>query len=43
MGIPTAELAKLVYERKIEYVLVGRVPHIAEEVIERYRRDDRVS
>ena len=43
MGISTAELVKLVYERKIDYVLVGRAPHIAEDVIERYRRNGRAS
>lgn len=34
---PTAELVQLVYERKIEFVLVDGVPHLAEDVVERYR------
>ena len=37
LGVPTKELLRLVYERKIRYVLVNGIAHIPEEALEDYR------
>lgn len=37
LGMPTAELARLVHERKIEFVMVDGIARIASDVVDRYR------
>ncbi len=37
LGIPTKELLRLVYERKIRFVMVDGVAHIPEDAIEEYQ------
>jgi hypothetical protein len=37
LGIPTKELLRLIYERKIQYVMVKGVAHIPDDVIEEFR------
>ena len=36
LGMPTAELVKLVHDRKIEFVMVDGIARIASDVIDRY-------
>jgi excisionase family DNA binding protein len=38
LGIPTKELLRLVYERRIRYVMVNGIAHIPEDAIEEFRR-----
>lgn len=38
LGISTLELVHLVYERRIEFVLVDGVPRISEVVVEEWKR-----
>jgi hypothetical protein len=37
LGIPTKELLRLVYERKIRYVMVDGIAHIPIDALEEYR------
>ena len=37
LGLPTKELLRLVYERKIRYVMVNGIAHIPEDAIDEYR------
>jgi hypothetical protein len=37
LGIPTKELLRLVYERKIRYVMVDGIAHIPPEALTEYR------
>ncbi len=37
LGIPTKELLRLVYERKIRYVMVDGIAHIPIDAVEEYR------
>ncbi len=37
LGIPTKELLRLVYERKIRYVLVDGIAHVPVDAVEEYR------
>jgi excisionase family DNA binding protein len=37
LDIPTKELLRLVYERKIGYVMVDGVAHIPEDAIDEYK------
>ena len=37
LGMPTAELVKLVHDRKIEFVMVDGIARIASDVIDRYQ------
>jgi excisionase family DNA binding protein len=36
LGIPTKELLRLVYERKIRFVMVDGVAHIPEDAVQEY-------
>ena len=38
LDIPIKELLRLVYERKIRYVMVKGIAHIPEDALEEYRR-----
>jgi len=37
LGIPTKELLRLAYERKIRFVMVDEVAHFPEDAITEYR------
>ena len=37
LGIPTKELLRLVYERKIRYVMVNGIAHVPIDAVEEYR------
>jgi hypothetical protein len=37
LGLPTKELLRLVYERKIRYVMVEGIAHIPDDAIEEFR------
>jgi len=37
LGIPTKALLRLVYERKIRYLMVDGVAHVAPDAVEEYR------
>jgi hypothetical protein len=37
LGIPTKELLRLVYERKIRYVMVYGIAHVPIDAVEEYR------
>lgn len=37
LGIPTKELLRLVYERKIRYVMLDGIAHIPADAVEEYR------
>jgi excisionase family DNA binding protein len=37
LGIPTKELLRLVYERKIRYVMVDGIAHVPTDAVEEYR------
>ena len=37
LGIPTKELLRLVYERRIRYVMVNGIAHIPAEAVDEYR------
>jgi hypothetical protein len=37
LGIPTTELLRLVYERKIRYVMVDGIAHVPMDALEEYR------
>lgn len=37
LGIPTKELLRLVYERKIRYVMVKGIAHVPETAVEEFR------
>lgn len=39
LELPTKELLRLVYERKIRYVMVDGIAHISEDALEEYRRE----
>ncbi len=38
LELPTKELLRLVYERKIRYVMLNGIAHIPEDAIDAYRR-----
>ena len=38
LGIPTKDLVRLLYERKIRYVMVRGMAHVPEDAVEEYRR-----
>jgi len=38
LEMPTKELLRLVYERKIRYVMVDGIAHIPEDALDEYRR-----
>ena len=38
LGMPTAELLRLVYDRKIRYVMVDGIAHFPEDALDEYRR-----
>jgi hypothetical protein len=37
LGIPTKEVLRLMYERKIRYVMVDGIAHIPDDAIDDYR------
>ena len=37
LGVPTKELLRLIYERKIRYVMVKGIAHVPEEAVEEFR------
>ena len=37
LGMPTKDLLRLIYQRKIRYVMVNGIAHVPEEAIEEYR------
>ena len=37
LGIPTKELLRLVYQRKIRYVMVNGIAHVPIDAVEEYR------
>lgn len=37
LGMPTKELLRLVYERKIRYVMLNGIAHIPADAIEEYQ------
>jgi excisionase family DNA binding protein len=37
LGIPTKDLLRLVYERKIRYVMVDGIAHFPTDAVEEYR------
>jgi len=41
LGIPTKELLRLVYERRIRYVLVDGIAHVPIDAVEEYRSKPR--
>lgn len=38
LALPTKELLRLVYERKIRYVMVEGIAHFPEDALDEYRR-----
>jgi hypothetical protein len=38
LDLPTKELLRLIYERKIRYVMIDGIAHIPEDAVEEYRR-----
>jgi len=38
LDLPIKELLRLVYERKIRYVMVNGIAHIPEDAVDEYRR-----
>lgn len=39
LNMPTKELLRLVYERKIRFVMVDGIAHIPEDAVDEYRRE----
>lgn len=39
LNLSTKELLRLVYERKIRYVMVDGIAHIPEDAVDDYRRE----
>ena len=37
LGIPTKELLRLIYDRKIRYVVVKGIAHVPDDAVEEYR------
>jgi excisionase family DNA binding protein len=37
LEIPTKELLRLIYERKIRYVMVKGIAHVPDDAVEEYR------
>jgi hypothetical protein len=37
LGIPTKEVLRLMYERKIRYVVVEGIAHVPDDVVEEFR------
>ena len=37
LGMPTRELLRLVYERRIRYLMVDGIAHVPEDAIDEYR------
>jgi excisionase family DNA binding protein len=37
LGIPTKELLRLVYERKIRYVMINGIAHVPSDAVEEYQ------
>ena len=38
LGIPTKELLRLIYERKIRYVMIEGIAHVPADALEEYRQ-----
>lgn len=39
LDLPIKELLRLVYERKIRYVMLDGIAHIPEDAVDEYRRE----
>jgi excisionase family DNA binding protein len=37
LGVPTKELLRLIYDRKIRYVVVGGIAHVPADAVEEFR------
>ena len=37
LDLPTKELLRLIYDRKIRYVMVDGIAHVPEDAIDKYR------
>ena len=37
LGVPTKELLRLIYERRIRYVMVKGIAHVPKEAVEEFR------
>ena len=37
LGLPTKELLRLIYERRIRYVMVDGIAHVPAEALDEYR------
>jgi hypothetical protein len=37
LGLPTKDLVRLIYDRKIRYVVVNGIAHVPEDAIDEYR------
>lgn len=37
LGMPTKDLLRLVYERKIRYVMVNGIAHVPDDALQKYR------
>ena len=37
LGMPTKDLVRLIYDRKIRYIMVDGIAHVPEDAIEEYR------
>jgi excisionase family DNA binding protein len=37
LGIPTKELLRLIYDRRIRYVMVDGIAHVPEDAVDEYR------
>lgn len=37
LGLPTKELLRLVYERRIRYVMIDGIAHVPEDALDEYR------
>ena len=37
LELPTKELLRLIYERKIRYVMINGIAHVPEDALEEYR------
>lgn len=38
LEVPTKELLRLIYERKIRYVMIDGIAHVPEDAVDEYRR-----
>jgi excisionase family DNA binding protein len=37
LGLPTKELLRLVYERRIRFVMINGIAHVPEDALDEYR------